>query len=215
MFSFHNPISAFVRRWWPLQPIILEPHRYGCLEDLKERGLTISSQSLAGFWYLNLQPPISGWVSSNFWHGFVWTWGTPEFNGFIDDLQFSSLSRKKKKHMGRASCAAYSLRLHKRSSHLLKSSQIIQFRFPSFLDKILVLFQFCCFFFSRVNVHMWNPPWFPLGTSPLGLCNTPVHDGNDEDDGFEMTSWMSSPKTPMLARLAKVGCHVLMFIEAT
>ena len=56
----------------------------------------------------------------------------------------------------------------------------------------------------------------PLGTSPLGLCNTPVHDGNDEDDEFEMTSWMSSPKTPMLARLAKVGCHVLlMFIEAT
>ena len=96
MFSFHNPISAFVRRWWPLQPIILEPHRYGCLEDLKERGLTISSQSLAGFWYLNLQPPISGWVSSNFWHGFVWTWGTQEFNGFIDDLQFSSLSHKKK-----------------------------------------------------------------------------------------------------------------------
>lgn len=74
---------------------------------------------------------------------------------------------------------------------------------------------FAVFFFSRVNVHMWNPPWFPLGTSPLGLCNTPVHDGNDEDDGFEMTSWMSSPKTPMLARLAKVGCHVLMFIEAT
>lgn len=41
-------------------------------------------------------------------------------------------------------------------------------------------------------------------SSLTGLCNTPVHDGNDEDDEFEMTSWMSSPKTPMLARLAKV-----------
>ena len=97
--------------------------------------LLISESTASNFWMSFLQ----------FWHGFVWTWGTPEFNGFIDDLQFSSLSRKKK-HMGRASCAAYSLRLHKRSSHLLKSSQIIQFRFPSFLDKILVLFQFCCFF---------------------------------------------------------------------
>ena len=35
-----------------------------------------------------------------------------------------------------------------------------------------------------------------------GLCTTPVHAEDEEDEG-EMTSWISSPRTPMLARLAK------------
>ena len=47
------------------------------------------------------------------------------------------------------------------------------------------------------------PPGFPRRDALRGLCTTPVHDGNEEDEEFEMTSWMSSPKTPMLARLAK------------
>ena len=112
---------------------------------------------------------ISESTASNFWMSFLQflTWiclnmGHPRIQWFYRwSSVFFIVPQKKKQHMGRASCAAYSLRLHKRSSHLLKSSQIIQFRFPSFLDKILVLFQCCCFFFSRVNVHMWNPPWFP------------------------------------------------------
>lgn len=37
-----------------------------------------------------------------------------------------------------------------------------------------------------------------------GLCTTPVHAEDEEDEG-EMTSWISSPRTPILARLAKAG----------
>ena len=97
---------------------------------------------------------ISESTASNFWLSFLQflTWiclnmGHPRIQWFYRwSSVFFIVQQKKKQHMGRATCAAYSLRLHKRSSHLLKSSQIIQFRFPSFLDKIMVLFQFCCFF---------------------------------------------------------------------
>jgi len=40
-------------------------------------------------------------------------------------------------------------------------------------------------------------------SSLTGLCTTPVNAEDEEDEG-EMTSWISSPRTPILARLAKV-----------
>ena len=107
--------------------------------------------------------PSDFWMNVlHIWHGFVWIWCTPESNGFIDCLQlFLHCPLKNICNIwGHASCSLYSPRLHKRSS-----SQIIQFRFPSFLDQIInhVVSQFCCFFSHRwVNLHnMGNPHGFP------------------------------------------------------
>ena len=141
--------------------------------------------------------------------------GAPQ-NSMVLSMIFSFLHcpEKKKTHGACFMCCIFPTF----AQEVITSSQIISnhpVQVPFILGQNPGIVPVLLFFFSRVNVHMWNPPWFPLGTSPLGLCNTPVHDGNDEDDEFEMTSWMSSPKTPVLARLAKVGCHVLMFIEAT